>query len=102
VRAHWAGKPFVWQAYPQDDGAHGAKIEAFLDLALANAGATAAETLRDWTAAWNGLDDPAAPLPGWTPSALAATGTATRAWRDQLRGSPELVSRLLAFVREKR
>jgi uncharacterized repeat protein (TIGR03837 family) len=102
VRAHWAGKPFVWQAYPQDDGAHGAKIGAFLDLALATAGTGAAEAIRDWTAAWNGLDDPAAPLPGWTPETLAATGLAARAWRDQLRGSADLASRLLAFVREKR
>ena len=31
VRALWAGKPFVWQIYPQDDGAHRAKLEAFLD-----------------------------------------------------------------------
>ena len=102
VRAHWAGKPFVWQAYPQDDGAHGAKIGAFLDLALAPADAGAAETIRDWTAAWNGLDDTAAPLPGWTPETLAATGLAARAWRDQLGASADLVARLLAFVREKR
>ena len=102
VRAHWAGRPFVWQAYPQHDGAHAAKIEAFLDLALARAEPDAAEALRDWTAAWNGLDDPAAPLPGWTPDSLAATGRAARAWRDELRASPELVSRLLAFVGEKR
>ena len=101
VRAHWAGKPFVWQAYPQDDGAHGAKIGAFLDLALARAEPGAAEALRDWTAAWNGLDDTTTALPGWTPDSLAATGRAARAWREQLRGSPELVSRLLAFVREK-
>ena len=102
VRAQWAGKPFVWQAYPQNDGAHGPKIEAFLALALATAEQDAAETLRDWTAAWNGLDDPAAPLPGWTPQALAATGAAARAWRDQLTASADLVTRLLAFVREKR
>ncbi len=102
VRAQWAGRPFVWQAYPQDDGAHGPKITAFLDLALAGAEAPAAEALRDWTAAWNGLDDPAAPLPAWTPETLAATGEATRAWRDQMRASTDLVSRLLAFVQEKR
>ena len=102
VRAQWAGRPFVWQAYPQDDGAHGPKIEVFLDLALACAAPDAADTLRDWTAAWNALDDPAAPLPGWTPQALAATGAATRAWRDHLTGSADLVTRLLAFVREKR
>jgi len=102
VRAQWAGRPFVWQAYPQDDGAHGAKIGAFLDLALAGAGHAAAGQWRDWTAAWNALDDLAAPLPAWTADALAATGDATLAWRGRLRGSPDLVSRLLAFAREKR
>ena len=102
VRAQWAGQPFVWQAYPQDDGAHGPKIEAFLGLALAGAPTEAAEAIRDWTAAWNGLDDPGAPLPAWTPGLLDAARAAMRAWRDQLTGSADLVTRLLAFVREKR
>lgn len=30
LRAHWAGVPFVWQAYPQAEGAHLSKLEAFL------------------------------------------------------------------------
>jgi uncharacterized repeat protein (TIGR03837 family) len=102
VRAQWAGQPFVWQAYPQDDGAHGPKIAAFLDLSLAAAPPDAATALRGWTAAWNGLDAPAAPLPPWTPPVLAATGTAVRAWRDRLQGGDDLVSRLLAFIGEKR
>ena len=102
VRAQWAGQPFVWQAYPQDDGAHGAKIAAFLDRALAAAEPDGATLVRRWTAAWNGLDDGMAPLPAWTPQALAATGRDARAWRARLGGSPDLVSRLLAFVREKR
>jgi uncharacterized repeat protein (TIGR03837 family) len=102
VRAHWAGRPFVWQAYPQDDGAHGAKIAAFLERALAGAAPGAAGAIRDWTAAWNALDDPAAPLPAWTPQALDAATEAVRAWRARLRSSPDLVARLLAFVAEKR
>ncbi|MFC6283824.1 MULTISPECIES: elongation factor P maturation arginine rhamnosyltransferase EarP [Polaromonas] len=32
VRALWAGKPFVWHIYPQDDDAHRAKLDAFLDM----------------------------------------------------------------------
>ena len=102
VRAHWAGRPFVWQAYPQHDGAHGAKIAAFLELSLAGAAPGAAEAIRAWSAAWNGLDDPSAPLPAWTPSALAAAGHAARAWRAQLLASPDLAGRLLAFVAEKK
>ena len=30
VRALWAGKSFVWHIYPQDDGAHFEKLEAFI------------------------------------------------------------------------
>jgi uncharacterized repeat protein (TIGR03837 family) len=102
VRAHWAGRPFIWQAYPQDDGAHGAKIAAFLERSLARAAPAAAEAIRDWTAAWNALDDPAAPLTAWTPQALGAAADAAQAWRAQLRASPDLAARLLAFVAEKR
>jgi uncharacterized repeat protein (TIGR03837 family) len=102
VRAHWAGRPFVWQAYPQGDGAHGAKIAAFLGLSLAHADPGAAKAIRDWTAAWNALDDPAAPLPPWTPQALHAAGDAARTWRATLLASPDLAARLLAFVAEKR
>jgi uncharacterized repeat protein (TIGR03837 family) len=32
VRALWAGKPFVWNIYPQHDGAHLSKLDAFLRL----------------------------------------------------------------------
>jgi uncharacterized repeat protein (TIGR03837 family) len=49
VRAIWAGKPFVWQIYPQDDGAHGAKLEAFLDMLAAP------PSLRTFHRVWNGL-----------------------------------------------
>ena len=31
VRALWAGAPFVWQLYPQHDGAHRVKLQAFLE-----------------------------------------------------------------------
>jgi hypothetical protein len=37
VRAIWAGKAFVWQIYPQDDGAHWPKLKAFLETTHAPA-----------------------------------------------------------------
>jgi uncharacterized repeat protein (TIGR03837 family) len=36
VRAIWAGKPFVWQPYFQDENAHIKKLDAFLELFYAN------------------------------------------------------------------
>jgi len=102
VRAQWAGQAFIWQAYPQDDGAHAAKVEAFLDLALRGAQTPAVEQLRRWTLAWNGLAADDLALLGWTPERLADATRAVQAWRAQLSSRADLVTRLLAFVREKR
>jgi uncharacterized repeat protein (TIGR03837 family) len=102
VRAHWAGKPFVWQAYPQHDHAHAAKIQAFLDRALQHADAEGTAALRAWTAAWNGLPADGAPPPAWDAPTLAAAGRAVAGWRDELLAQPDLVTRLLAFVHGKR
>ena len=33
VRAIWAGKPMLWQIYPQKDGTHHVKLDAWLKLA---------------------------------------------------------------------
>ena len=49
VRALWAGQPFIWHIYPQDDNAHHAKLEAFLDWMQAP------ESLRQAHKAWNGI-----------------------------------------------
>ena len=46
VRAIWAGKPLLWQIYPQTDGAHHDKLKAW--LALANPPATATLAMHEW------------------------------------------------------
>ncbi|MBM3386955.1 MAG: elongation factor P maturation arginine rhamnosyltransferase EarP, partial [Betaproteobacteria bacterium] len=72
VRALWAGQPFVWHIYPQDDGAHHAKLEAFLDWLQAP------ESLRRFHRRWNGMDTGALAMPdadtllSWRESVLAA------------------------------
>ena len=32
VRAQWAGKPFIWHIYPQDENLHHKKLKAFVGL----------------------------------------------------------------------
>lgn len=86
VRALWAGRPFVWQIYPQDDQAHHAKLEAFLRQIQAPA------SLQTWHRTWNGLD--ARPqawpdLEDWQTTVLQA--------RKGLQTQPDLLSRLLEF-----
>lgn len=53
VRAQLAGKPFVWQIYPQQEDAHGPKLEAFLNLYDAPDGSN----LRAIWTAWNLLPE---------------------------------------------
>lgn len=85
VRALWAGRPFLWQLYRQEDGAHHRKLQAFLERVLLPAGEAApggaAETdaaiARDW-AAWNGLAPPEG-LDGGPSARL--DGPAWAAWR---------------------
>jgi uncharacterized repeat protein (TIGR03837 family) len=84
VRALWAGRPLVWQIYPQHDGAHHAKLEALLDTLDAPA------SLRSFHRIWNGIDTK--PL---APPDLAAWARATTQTRTRLLAQPDLVSQLL-------
>jgi uncharacterized repeat protein (TIGR03837 family) len=90
VRALWAGAPFVWQIYPQHDGAHAAKLQALLDRLPPLPGLAAL-----WQC-WNGL------RPAWPGLPDAA------AWRDAMHSTaaalaarPDLASALQAFVASK-
>ncbi|KNZ31503.1 MAG: hypothetical protein AD742_15965 [Methylibium sp. NZG] len=108
VRAQWAGRPFVWQIYPQHDGAHEAKLGAFLDrfLRLVPPNPTGADAFADNGVAsdirtlwrrWNGLSD--------ADLALADPARWRRrceAWRDSLLAQPDLTEQLIRFATEKR
>lgn len=96
VRAQWAGRPFVWHIYPQHDGAHRAKLAAFLDRFLPGADTALADGCRALHAAWNeGASRLVLPEPGgWCAQALR--------WRNGLLAQDDLTSQLVRFVAEKR
>ena len=53
VRAQWAGKPFVWQVYPQHDGVHMQKLQALLALYSRGLDLAGTSGLRQLWIAWN-------------------------------------------------
>jgi uncharacterized repeat protein (TIGR03837 family) len=95
VRAQWAGKPFIWQIYPQRDGVHAAKLDAFLVLFLAGAEPALSEQVRRSNREWNGLaplSQPFAPSDSWRRHCAE--------WRDKLLAQDDLGTQLLGFVAE--
>lgn len=101
VRAQWAAKPFVWQIYPQESGAHWQKLDAFLDLYCVGLDPAPAAALRSLWLAWNGApgaDAAAAWIEflRWRPILL----THARDWAQRLMQVPDLVSNLLSFYQK--
>ena len=94
VRALWAGQPLVWQIYPQDDDAHHAKLDAFLDWLQAP------PSLRQFHQVWNGIDLDSA-LPVLDAALLEAWKACIQAARTRLLAQDDLLTQLLGFVTEK-
>ena len=108
VRAIWAGKPFVWQLYPQTDGAHEAKLAAFLHAAPGLEGLVGLQAAwRAWCglAPWPGDNAPrAAASPSFAqgdPALQAAWGACVQRWAAVLAERPSLTTRLIDFAVDK-
>ena len=100
VRAQWAGKPFIWHIYPQDENLHHKKLKAFLQryasdfpqlrtLSLAWNAALAEET--NWTDLWNHFQQERQKIE-----------TETSAWTRSMRENGDLCANLLSFTKEVR
>lgn len=97
AQAQWPGIPFIWQLYPQADGAHAAKLDAFLDRFIGQTGLADGAALRALWRAWNGL----ASWPEAWPD-MARWRQACSAWRDDLLAQQDLITQLCSFIAERR
>jgi len=57
VRAQWAGKPFIWQIYPQHDAVHWHKLQAFLNRYGVPLSPAASQALQGLWRVWNDEGD---------------------------------------------
>jgi len=93
VRAMCAGKPFLWQIYPQHDGAHLPKLQAF----LAETGAP--PVVVQAHLAWNAAHPVEIPL--LTPHCLAEWSAWATQLQAELAKQTGLTERLTGFVAAK-
>ena len=93
VRALWAGRPFIWQIYPQTDRVHANKLHAFNALYLEGGEPALTESYAILSNRWNGLSAGTARLP-----ALAAWRSHAARWREQLLRQSDLATQLRALV----
>lgn len=94
VRALWAGQPFVWHIYPQDDNAHHDKLLAFA------AAVEMPADLKQFHAVWNGLAT--GPLPALSRAAIDDWQHWSLHVRQGLQCQTDLTTQLLSFVAQKR
>ena len=94
VRALWAGRPLVWQIYPQDDAAHILILDAFLEMLDASPSLPAFH--HAWNVAQSPASSPALPaidLAGWSLTVLQA--------RARLLQMDDLTTQILQFALKK-
>ncbi|MDN0073789.1 elongation factor P maturation arginine rhamnosyltransferase EarP [Crenobacter sp. SG2303] len=94
VRAQWAARPFVWHIYPQDEGAHLVKLDAFLERYIAGLPAPQAATVRDLNLAFNTGGDASALWPDLA-AALPALTQHALDWAKRQRAHGDLAGHLV-------
>ena len=100
VRAQWAGKPLIWQAYRQKENAHGAKIEAFMTLYCQGMAPDCASALRQLWRAWNEDGQASAAWPAFWSRRGRLTEHAT-GWLTRLQAIGDLAGNLVKFCNGK-
>jgi len=99
VRAQWAARPLVWQAYPQEDDAHRRKLSAFLECYCAALSPPAAAACRALWQAWNHGSGVAAAWPDYWKRRAELAAHAAR-WATELEKAPDLAGKLVKFIEQ--
>lgn len=96
LRAQFAARPLLWQAYRQPEQAHFDKLAAFLKRYTAAQAPALAQATRQLALAWNQEADVRAAWQAWWDERHAHTAHA-RAWCAELEAMPDLAAKLMIF-----
>jgi uncharacterized repeat protein (TIGR03837 family) len=97
VRAQHAGKPLVWQAYVQEDGAQWPKLEAFLGNYVMGLSPNAEATLREAWRVWNAGENRPETWLSWL-AHLPEYQKHASDWAGMLQNQPNLVEELVKLA----
>jgi uncharacterized repeat protein (TIGR03837 family) len=99
VRAQWAGRPFVWHIYHQDENLHHVKLGAFLKRY-----SPGMESLNTFSLRWNGAGDDVPDPADWQAlwlslhADLAKMTSQSEDWQRKMLENGDLASNLLKFA----
>jgi uncharacterized repeat protein (TIGR03837 family) len=104
VRAQWAARPLVWNAYAQSGNAHALKLDAFLARYIDGLAADAAAALCSFSRAWNDAGDGKSAVGAlWSAfrQARSALDDHARRWARALAVHADLATALVKFVADR-
>ncbi|MGZ5790319.1 MAG: elongation factor P maturation arginine rhamnosyltransferase EarP [Burkholderiaceae bacterium] len=99
VRAQWAGKPFIWHIYPQDENLHHKKLRAFLQRYSPDI-----EGVKAFSLCWNGVETENRSTQDWLArwaqleADMPKIADRSVEWQRQIRANGDLASNLLNFA----
>lgn len=100
VRGMWAARPMLWQPYPQAEGVHLRKLEAFLDRYCAGLDVPAAASLAAMWRAWSRGEGVAQAWPGFRAHWKAIEEHAEN-WAGKLAAEGDLAGKLALFCADR-
>ena len=100
IRAHWAGRPFIWQIYRQDEQAHLVKLQAFLDKYLQHAADELKACIETLHLAWNIEQDISREFALFD-SFRQQIHQHNKKWQEYLIQQQDLASNLVRFAENK-
>jgi uncharacterized repeat protein (TIGR03837 family) len=92
VRAQWAGRPFIWHIYPQDENLHHVKLRAFLKRYSPDI-----DSLNQFALSWNGASGWTDPWPAISAD-LPRIAARSAEWHEQMLAHGDLAHNLLKFA----
>ena len=98
MRATWAGKPFIWQIYPQQEEAHLTKLDAW--LSRAGLPVEAEDCQRSWNHPHHPVDCRTALTTALKSGPFAAWQKSSIFLSDTLSAKPDLAALITAFCRQ--